>query len=98
MRINRLRREQLEKGVGAVCLGGQEPGRPSFRVVFAADERANAWAERAYDGGDGGAELDDVGHGEAVLVVFCVPFVGLFGNGGEAVVVGAGHFVGKEDA
>jgi hypothetical protein len=98
VRIDRLGGEELEQRVGRVRVAGQEACRTSFGVVFAADEGADAGAEGAYDGGDVGAELDDVGHGHAVLIILGVPFVGLVGDGREAVVVGTGHFVAEEDA
>ena len=41
--------------------------------VFAADEGADAWAKWTDDCGDGAFHLYDVGHGEAVLLVFVVP-------------------------
>lgn len=93
MRIDSLRSEQLDQRVGGVFVRRQETDRSGFGVVFAADEGADARTERARDGSDVGAELYDVGHGQAVLVVLGVPFVGLVGNCGEAVVVCAGHFV-----
>lgn len=97
MCVNRLGREELEKGVGGVFLAGEKTGGSGFGVVFAADEGADARAERAYNSGNIGAELNDVSHGHAVLVVFVVPFHGLVGDGGKTVVVCAGHLVTKEN-
>jgi len=80
VRVDGLCGEELEQRVGRVGFGGEQARGPGFGVVFAPDEGADAWAEGTYDGGDVGAELDHVGHGEAVLVVFGVPFFGLLGD------------------
>lgn len=98
VRVDGLCGEELQQGVCGVRLAGQEAGGPGFGVVLAPHEGADAWAEGTHDGSDVCAELDDVGHGEAVLVVFGVPFFGLLGDLREPVVVGARHFVAEEEA
>ena len=82
VRVDRLCAEQREQCRSRVLLAGKKAGWAGFAVVFAADEGADAWAERAHDGGDVGAELDDVGHGHAVLVVLGIPVLGLVSDGG----------------
>lgn len=81
------------KGAGQQAIGGRGS------AVLAADIRAYAGAQGAHHGGGGGAELDQIGHADTVLVVRAVPDLHLGDDVLQAVVGRARHLrAGEDDA
>lgn len=101
VRANRLVLEQLDQRVGVAKGAGHEVLGRRLVAVAAADPRAHARAERAHDGGDVGAHLDQVRHGDVpeaeLVVVLVVDLLVERAHLLEAVVLAAGELAGEDD-
>lgn len=86
-----------ENGRGVGKRRRQQTGGVGIGVIDTADEVADAGAARAGAGADLGAELDEIGHGHAIVLVRVVPRRVHGAEGDERRVLAARKFGAAED-